>query len=82
MLSVLAACGGSIGSVEPPELASPPNEFIIPCDRPVLLPDQFLTQAEVEALWIRDRNYLVSCGLKLQALIDFYANRDNRITNK
>ena len=79
---MLTACSGSIGSVEPPKLANPPEAFTKECPRPVLLPDGPLTQSEVEDLWIQDRNHLISCGMQLQALIDFFASRDKRITDE
>jgi hypothetical protein len=81
VLLVLTACSESIGSVEPPVLADPPEEFTKECSRPVLLPNGPLTQSEVENLWIQDRNHLISCGMQLQALIDFFESRDKRITD-
>jgi len=81
VLLATTACLDSIGSVEPPILVDPPLGFTVACERPVLLPSRSLTQAEVESFWISDRSNLISCGLQLQALIDFYVKRDTRITN-
>lgn len=81
-LSALAACSGSIGSVEPPILADPPEDLTRSCERPVLLPDRDLTQREVEMFWINDRENLIRCGLRLQELIEFYNNRDKGITDE
>ena len=80
-LLVLAACSDSIGSVEPPVLADPPEGLTESCPRPILLPERELIQAEVERYWINDRSNLIGCGLQLQALIDFYKKRDTRITD-
>lgn len=79
VLSTLTACGGSIGSVEPPKLTPPPAGLTDPCQRPSLLPDRELTQEEVEFFWINDRERLVRCGYQLQQLVDFYKDRDGRI---
>lgn len=79
-LSMLTACGESIGSVEPPKLSSPPLGLTGPCARPIDLPDRELTQKEVEFYWINDRENLIRCGLQLQDLIAFYEDRDGRLT--
>ncbi len=78
-LSVLTACGESIGSVEPPILAEAPPELTRPCPRPVKLPESSLTQLEVEANWIEDRGRLISCSERHGALVEFYQDRDSRI---
>lgn len=78
-LSVLTACGESIGSVEPPVLTEPPSEFTRPCPRPVKLPERPLTQLEVETNWIEDRGRLISCSERHGALVEFYQDRDSRI---
>ena len=79
LLLGLTACSASIGSVEPPKLVTPPEELTESCARPVLLPDRELTQAEVEMFWINDRENLIRCGYRLQELIAFYQDRDERI---
>lgn len=76
---VLAACSGSIGSVEPPKLVPPPVELTVDCVRPVLLPERELTQSEVEIFWMRDRSNLIECGQYKDLLQEFYADRDTRI---
>ena len=79
LLSTLTACGVSIGSTEAPILVDPPIGLLESCERPVVLPDHGLTQAEVEAFWIMDRENLVRCDLQLKELIDFYSTRDKGI---
>ncbi len=79
-LSILTACSESIGSVEPPRLDPPPSGLIEACQRPIVLPDRELTQGEVEFFWINDRERLIRCGYKLQQLIEYYADRDRRLT--
>lgn len=81
-LSVLTACGESIGSVEPPTLMEPPSEFTQPCSRPVKLPERPLTQLEVETNWIEDRGRLISCAERHEAIVAFYEDRDSRIAGK
>lgn len=81
-LSVLVACSESIGFVEPPMLAGPPLEFSQQCSRPVDLPNRELTQSDVETYWITDRSELISCGERHQAIVDFYRDRDDRITQR
>lgn len=76
----LTACAGSIGSVEPPILQAAPEELTKPCERPVELPVRELTQLEVEAYWIQDRENLIRCGYSFQQLQDYYLDRDNRVT--
>ena len=75
-LFLLQACGDSILSTEPPQLDPAPSALTAACPRPVVLPDRSLSQAEVEAFWLRDRQRLVECGLTKQAVVDFYRNRD------
>ena len=79
-LSLLMACSGSIGSVEPPKLAPPPDSLIVPCARPVLLPNHVLSQSEVETYWVRDRANLITCGERHQAQTEFYQSRDSKVT--
>lgn len=78
-LFLLQACADSIRSTEPPQLDAAPPALTQPCPRPVTLPDRALTQAEVEAFWLRDRQRLVECGLTKQAVVDYYSNRDQLI---
>lgn len=76
---LLQACADSIRSTEPPQLDPAPEAITSACPRPVKLPDRALTQAEVEAFWLRDRQRLVECGLTKQAVVDYYSNRDRMI---
>lgn len=78
-LSLLAACGESIGSIEPPKLVSPSVSLTKPCTRPVLLPERAMSQSEVEARWVRDRANLITCGERHQALTEFYRSRDSKV---
>jgi len=78
-LFLLQACAGSIRSTEPPQLDPAPEALTATCPRPVTLPDRALTQAEVEAFWLKDRQRLVECGLTKQAVVEYYTNRDRMI---
>lgn len=82
LLLGLTACVELIGSVEAPELVSPPSELTENCPKPILLPESNLTQVEVETLWIEDRSSLLKCGDQKKALQEFYSNRDYLITGK
>lgn len=46
------------------------------CLGPVDLGDKPLTQAQLERLWITDRERLLTCIRRHLALRDFYADRD------
>ncbi|WP_259671953.1 MULTISPECIES: anaerobic dehydrogenase [unclassified Rhizobium] len=46
------------------------------CLGPVDLGDKALTQAQLEKLWITDRERLLTCIRRHLALRDFYADRD------
>lgn len=81
LLSVAVACSDSIGSVEPPVLEPAPEEFTRSCETTVKIPDRELQQNETEALWARDRVSLVNCAEMHQAVIEFYRNRDNLVSN-
>jgi len=62
----LTACAASTG-VKP--RISPPPSLLVPCDKPVHLPERALTQAEVETLWGRDRAALRRCGARHRGLV-------------
>lgn len=62
MLSPLAGCGVSTKS------ADLPPSLLIPCDRPVSLPDRALSDRDVELLWGRDRAALVACRSRHEGL--------------
>jgi hypothetical protein len=80
-LSMLTACAGSIGSVEPPLLGDPPPKLTTECAKPSLLPERELTQKEVEFYWINDRENLIRCGIQLADLVSFYRDRDGALTD-
>ena len=61
-LSLLAGCAGSTPS------ADAPPSLLVPCDRPVILPDRALSDREVELLWGRDRAALVACRSRHEGL--------------
>ncbi|MBB2793878.1 UNVERIFIED_ORG: hypothetical protein GGD58_002742 [Rhizobium pisi] len=46
------------------------------CLGPVDLGDKPMTQAQLERLWVTDRERLLSCIRRHMALRDFYADRD------
>jgi hypothetical protein len=52
------------------------------CLGPVDLGDKPLTQAQLEHLWITDRERLLSCARRHMALRDFYADRDAGLEGK
>lgn len=77
----LPGCGASTVSTDRPVLAPPPVELTRACARPVDLPDGALTQGEVERHWSRDRASLAVCGRRHGALVKFYTNRDEGLTD-
>ncbi|WP_259671792.1 anaerobic dehydrogenase [Rhizobium sp. NLR10a] len=52
------------------------------CLGPADLGDKALKQAQLERLWITDRERLLSCIRRHLALRDFYADRDGRLEAK
>ncbi len=60
-LLALTACAGSIPSTDRLRLDPPEASLTQPCSAATRLPDRTLTQAEVEAFWIRDRQRLAQC---------------------
>ncbi len=56
--SVLSGCFGSTAFVESAD----------PCERPVVIPERWLSDQEVEILWSRDRRELLNCGGKVEVL--------------
>jgi len=54
----LAGCGGSTAYVDSTD----------PCKEPVLLPERWLSDQEVELLWARDRRALLDCAGKVEVL--------------
>lgn len=67
-LLALTACAGSIPSAEGINMDAPPPSAMMPCKRPVLLPDRALSQAEAEGYSIADRRELISCAGKQKIL--------------
>lgn len=58
------------------KLARPDSALVTKCKGPVDLGDKPLTQAQLEKLWITDRERLLSCVRRHLALRDYYADRD------
>lgn len=80
LVSILAACTASTPSARSPiDLPSLPAKLSRACERPVTLPQEGLTRAEVEQLWARDRAALVKCGYSLNALVAFYEDLRSRL---
>ncbi|WP_261337931.1 anaerobic dehydrogenase [Rhizobium leguminosarum] len=52
------------------------------CKGPVDIGDKPLTQAQLERLWITDRERLLSCVRRHLALVGFYADRDAGLEGK
>ncbi|WP_246763323.1 anaerobic dehydrogenase [Rhizobium sp. 007] len=52
------------------------------CVGPVDIGDKPLAQAQLEKLWIKDRERLLSCVRRHLALRDFYADRDAGLAGK
>lgn len=80
---VLQACAASTKprvTDKPPVLVEAPRELTAACARAVLLPERELTQAEVEAYWLKDRAALTECGATKAALLRYYRDRDALIT--
>lgn len=65
----LGACAGSTPSTEALRIDAPPASLVQPCSRATTLPDRTLTQAEVEELWIRDRQRLAACRSRHGGLV-------------
>lgn len=86
MLAVLAclltACSGSTefdrsaATLARVDLRGPDSALVKRCDDPVLLPGRALNQAEMEALWGRDRAALVVCRERHSGLLRFFERRD------
>lgn len=66
-LCLATACGG----FKSPDLPPPPAALVVPCARPVTLPDRGMSQSEVETAWRRDRIALADCGDRLEGLAGF-----------
>jgi len=62
-----------------PKLTEPGVVMTQPCLPPVQLPDAALTQSDVVTHWLTDRAELIACGERLDALIDWYQQRDTAL---
>ncbi|MBX5256005.1 dehydrogenase [Rhizobium sp. NLR16b] len=88
LLSVLPACAALTRSDRlivppaPPKLVRPDSTLTARCLGPVDLGDKALTQAQLEKLWITDRERLLTCIRRHLALRDFYADRDGGLEAK
>lgn len=71
---LLTACAGSRVSVspEPADFRPLPPEFRRACAGPVALPDAALSQAGVEAYWLKDRAALKACGGRHVATVKYW----------
>lgn len=65
-LLALALCSASTSSDLRP---TPPPSLTAPCAAPVKLPEDGLSQSQVEILWGRDRRALRSCAGAHEALV-------------
>lgn len=79
LLSIGTGCAVSTNSGKP-ILIAPDATLTRICERPVLLPDRGLTQAEVEAFWRSDRARLLDCRARHEALAAYIADRDARLS--
>jgi hypothetical protein len=62
-------------------LTKPDAVLTVKCKGPVDLGDKPLSQAQLEQLWITDRERLLSCARKHLALRDYYADRDQLLSD-
>ncbi|WP_161954674.1 hypothetical protein [Ensifer sp. LC54] len=70
--STATACSVLTPSVKAKiELPALPIE-VKDCDRPVLIPDRRIAQAETEKLWRRDRAALKACDDQNGILVEYY----------
>lgn len=79
LASTLMGCAASTPSARSSiDLPAVPTR-VTTCARPVVLPSQGLSRAEVERLWARDRAALVKCGYSLDVLVGFYGDLRRRL---
>ncbi|RYE43594.1 MAG: hypothetical protein EOP24_27605 [Hyphomicrobiales bacterium] len=76
---LLAACAASTPSARASIHLPPLPAKLTSCERPVLMPEVELNQAQVEGLWARDRAALVKCGVRLGDLVAFYEDLSRRL---
>lgn len=65
-----------------PRLVAPDSALVQKCAGPVDIGDKELTQADLERLWISDRQRLLTCVRRHLALVGFYADRDAGLSGK
>ena len=79
----LAACSVSTKSVrppvKPPTLARPDSKLLWMCSLPLDIGKGPLTQAQVEDMWITDRQALLYCYRRHLALRNFVIDRDDAL---
>ena len=78
LVSIAAMSAGCAGSIKPVLEDAPPS-LREPCQTPVDLPDRDISQAEIVALWGRDRVGLRTCGDRHEAVVQFYTSRDSAL---
>lgn len=82
----LTACGASAKLDSRPVIelqhAAPPGALTGPCDEPISIPDGPMNDGPAERAWVADRNALAGCKFRLQAVVDFYAERDKGLSSK
>lgn len=77
---VLPACGVSTRYVKAaPQIVRPDAELMKACDLPVNLGENPIAQAQLEKLWITDRQRLLECYRRHLALRDFVVDRDDAL---
>jgi hypothetical protein len=62
-------------------LVKPDATLTVKCKGPIDIGDQPLTQERLEQLWITDRERLLSCARRHLALRDYYADRDQLLSD-
>jgi len=81
-VSLVTACGISIGSVEPPEFAELPEELAKDCVGPVRIPDEDLPERDLVPFWAQDRINLSNCVDLHGQTVDWIEQRDTGIRNE
>lgn len=79
---LLASCGASTRSGEPPKLAVIDQRLLTPCDGPVRLPDRDLGNEDVARHWGKDRHNLVACRERHRSLADVVTTERTALTTK
>ena len=81
---LLTACSGLTASNKNKNLQLPAASVLLQqdCKSPVSIPDQELTQVQVEQYWARDRYELIKCSEKHRAVVTYYNKRDAALLAK